>query len=82
MFSSEDLSARVSGFQNNGTREWWIIIGPASGLSKEEKENLKADFLWSFGPQTLPHDLAAVVAGEQVYRAFTILKNLPYHCGH
>jgi 23S rRNA (pseudouridine1915-N3)-methyltransferase len=31
---------------------------------------------------TLPHELAAVVAAEQIYRAFTILHRQPYHSGH
>ena len=31
---------------------------------------------------TLPHELAAVVATEQIYRALTILHHKPYHSGH
>ena len=49
--------------------------------TEEDRRVLKPDFMWSFGPQTLPHDLAAVIAAEQVYRAFSILNNLPYHRG-
>ena len=41
-----------------------------------------ADFKLSFGPITLPHELARLVLAEQLYRAFTILNKHPYHCGH
>jgi len=36
----------------------------------------------AFGRITLPHELAAVVAAEQIYRALTILAGHPYHTGH
>ena len=47
--------------------------GLASSLLKEADERL------SFGPITLPHNLARVVLLEQLYRAFKIIRNEPYH---
>ncbi len=35
----------------------------------------------SFGRMTLPHELARVVLTEQIYRALTIIRNMPYHHG-
>ena len=54
-----------------------VIIGGPEGLPQEVRE--KADFKWSLGRLTLPHDLAQVVAAEALYRASTINAGLPYH---
>ena len=39
----------------------------------------RADETFSFGPVTLPHNLARVVLLEQIYRAFKISRGEPYH---
>lgn len=57
-----------------------FAVGPASGWSEDARG--RAGLLLSLGPMTLPHELAAVVLAEQVYRAFTILEGHPYHLGH
>ena len=54
-----------------------IIIGGSLGLSDEVKS--RADVKLSFGRITLPHQLARVVALEQIYRAFKINANETYH---
>ena len=82
MLSSEELAAAVQRLRNSGTKELRIAIGPADGFTAGDVERLKPDFLWSFGPMTYPHELAAVIAAEQMYRAYAILNNLPYHSGH
>lgn len=80
--SSEKLSKHIQDLKNSGVRQLYILIGGPNGFSKSERELMKPDFCWSFGPLTLPHELAAVVALEQVYRALTINNHLPYHTGH
>ena len=80
--SSEVLSKELQNCMNSGVQELQIVIGGADGFTLQELEVLKPVLRWSFGPMTLPHELAAVVAAEQIYRAFTILRNLPYHSGH
>ena len=57
-----------------------FAIGGADGFSQEARG--QAGFTLSLGRMTLPHELARVVLLEQLYRAFTILKNHPYHLGH
>jgi 23S rRNA (pseudouridine1915-N3)-methyltransferase len=57
-----------------------FAIGGSNGFNDETRRD--ADFMLSLGKFTLPHELARVVLLEQIYRAFTILKNHPYHWGH
>ncbi len=79
-FSSEALAEWIGKRQDAGTQRIIFAIGPADGWSAEARE--RAGLLLSLGPMTLAHELAAVVLAEQIYRAFTILKGLPYHLGH
>ena len=52
-------------------------MGGDEGLS--ERVRGEAKLVWSLSPLTLPHRLARVVALEQIYRAFEILRGGPYH---
>ncbi len=80
--SSEEVSQALERACNGGIRYLRIVIGEPDGFSKEELAAWKPDLRWSFGPLTLSHELAAVVAAEQIYRAWTILRGLPYHKAH
>jgi 23S rRNA (pseudouridine1915-N3)-methyltransferase len=59
------------------SREVSFIIGGPEGLPQEVRA--AADYQWSLGRLTLPHDLAMVVTLEALYRASTINAHLPYH---
>lgn len=80
--SSEELAERLGAAEAAGVRALEILVGGPDGFAAGELERLKPALRWSFGPLTLPHELAAVVAAEQLYRARTILKGAPYHLGH
>ena len=54
-----------------------FIIGGAYGFDDSVRE--KARNIISLGSMTLPHELARVVLYEQLYRAESILRGLPYH---
>jgi 23S rRNA (pseudouridine1915-N3)-methyltransferase len=78
--SSEQFAGKLQALQLAGQQEIVLCIGPADGFSDTARK--RADLLVSFGPITLPHQLAALVLAEQLYRAFTILAGHPYHSGH
>jgi 23S rRNA (pseudouridine1915-N3)-methyltransferase len=78
-FSSEELADFLEREQLNAT-PLLFAIGGSDGFSEEARRN--AGFMLCLGKMTLPHELARVVLVEQLYRAFTILKNHPYHLGH
>ncbi len=67
---------------NGGIQELQIVIGGPDGFTPQELKEMAPALRWSFGPMTLPHELAAVVAAEQIYRALTILHHQPYHSKH
>jgi 23S rRNA (pseudouridine1915-N3)-methyltransferase len=74
--TSRQLAAKLDQWQQ-AARPVAVIIGGADG---HDQTLLNAtDFLWSLGPLTLQHELALVVALEQLYRAHTILAGHPYH---
>jgi len=77
--SSEELGEFLAREQRNAL-PLLFAVGGADGFSDGARR--QAGFVLSLGKMTLPHELARVVLVEQLYRAFTILKNHPYHLGH
>lgn len=74
--SSPELAQFLQKHELNG-REVSFIIGGPEGLPQAVIET--ADYRWSLGPLTFPHDLAMVVTLEALYRASTINAGQPYH---
>ena len=79
-FSSPQFAQLLKSLEEAGHHELIFCIGPADGFSDSTRS--RANFLLSFGPMTLPHQMAALLLAEQLYRAFTILAGHPYHSGH
>jgi 23S rRNA (pseudouridine1915-N3)-methyltransferase len=78
--SSEAFAEHLGRLRDSGTQSLILAIGPADGWSSAAR--MRASLVLSFGPITLPHELARAVLAEQLYRALTILANHPYHSGH
>lgn len=75
--SSEDLSQKMSDVMVQGTNDITFIIGGSLGLNRDVIN--RSDFKLSFSKMTFPHQLMRLILLEQVYRAWRILKNEPYH---
>ena len=78
--SSEAFAGELGRLRDRGTQTIVLAIGPADGWSAAARA--RANLVLSFGPITLPHELARAVLAEQIYRALTILAEHPYHTGH
>ncbi|HCO43089.1 MAG TPA: 23S rRNA (pseudouridine(1915)-N(3))-methyltransferase RlmH, partial [Gammaproteobacteria bacterium] len=79
MFDSERLAQALSGWLAQGG-PLALVIGGADGFGPAMRERARAS--WSLSSLTFPHMLARVVVLEQLYRAFSLLHNLPYHREH
>ena len=75
--TSEDFAKKISDLRLKGVSDITFVIGGAFGLSDEVK-NI-ADFRLSFSPMTFTHQMARLILVEQIYRAFKINRNEPYH---
>jgi 23S rRNA (pseudouridine1915-N3)-methyltransferase len=74
--SSLGFAKALGQWQAEGQNPTWVI-GGADGLAPEVKA--AAQSLWSLSALTLPHGMVRVLLAEQLYRAWTILENHPYH---
>lgn len=74
---SLQFSRKVSSSFENGIKKIVFIIGGAYGVSDDVKK--RANLLINLSPMTLNHFVAQIVLMEQIFRAMTIWKNIPYH---
>ena len=75
-WSTEQLSERLDVWMQSG-QDITLMIGGPEGLSEECR--LLGREHWSLSPLTFPHPLVRIIVAEQLYRAWTVLKNHPYH---
>ncbi len=74
--TTRELAAMLTDWLPSG-RDTTLVIGGADGLAAEVLE--RAELTLALSRLTLPHALARVLLVEQLYRAWTVLANHPYH---
>ena len=75
-WSSHELADELGRWENDSVKEVAIVIGGQNGFSSEV--SARAQKRWRLSRLTLTHEMARVVAVEQLYRAYTINRGLPY----
>jgi 23S rRNA (pseudouridine1915-N3)-methyltransferase len=74
LLTSEALARRLPRWAE---RSVTFTVGGPLGLHRTVLE--AADWVWSLSPLTFPHEVARVLVAEQIYRAVTIARRVPYH---
>ncbi|MBT2603072.1 23S rRNA (pseudouridine(1915)-N(3))-methyltransferase RlmH [Bacillus sp. ISL-53] len=75
--TSEQLATHMDQLATYGKSKITFIIGGSLGLGTEVLS--RSDYALSFSKMTFPHQLMKLVLVEQIYRAFRINRNEPYH---
>ncbi len=75
-YTSEKFSQQIDQWQQNGQDVVFVIAG-ADGVNPQHRK--QADSLLALSQLTLPHEMARLFLTEQLYRAWSILNNHPYH---
>lgn len=75
--NSDQFASKIKEINVQGINQLVFVIGGAVGLSDKVKQ--KADYSLSLSKMTFPHQLARLFLLEQIYRAFKIINNEPYH---
>ncbi|MBE0470334.1 MAG: 23S rRNA (pseudouridine(1915)-N(3))-methyltransferase RlmH [Methyloprofundus sp.] len=76
LWTTPNLSEAMRGWLDSG-QDVALLIGGPEGLADSVKQ--AANQSWSLSKLTLPHPLVRIVVAEQIYRAWSIINNHPYH---
>jgi 23S rRNA (pseudouridine1915-N3)-methyltransferase len=76
MVTTKKLAEALEGWMADGANPCFLI-GSADGLSPALKQS--ASRIFALSGLTLPHGMVRVLLAEQLYRAWSLSKNHPYH---
>ena len=76
-YTSVEFSEMIGKFSAAGIKRLVFVIGGPYGFAQEVYD--RADTKLSLSPMTFSHQMVRLIFVDQLYRAFTILKNEPYH---
>jgi|SRR5690554_773237 len=75
--SSEEFADFIKNYEINKEKHLVFIIGGSFGLDMQVKK--RSNYQISFSKMTFPHQLMQLILMEQIYRAYMININHPYH---
>jgi len=75
-WTTEQLAEQVTNWRMRGG-DVALLVGGPDGLSDDCRK--RANQQWSLSALTLPHPLVRILLAEQLYRAYSITQNHPYH---
>jgi 23S rRNA (pseudouridine1915-N3)-methyltransferase len=75
-WNSQELASQVQRWENDAVKEIAVVIGGPDGFSRDVQA--RAGARWRLTRLTLTHEMARVLAVEQLYRAYAINRGLPY----
>ncbi|MCK5902342.1 MAG: 23S rRNA (pseudouridine(1915)-N(3))-methyltransferase RlmH [Cocleimonas sp.] len=78
LWTTEKLACRLEDWMMSG-QDIALLVGGADGLTKNVLATVNEH--WSLSRLTFPHPLVRVMVAEQLYRAWSISENHPYHRG-
>src|SRR5215831_13588182 len=75
-WSSHEVAEELQRWENDSIKEVVVVIGGQDGIGAEV--SARAQKRWRLSRLTLTHEMARLLAVEQIYRAYTINRGLPY----
>lgn len=75
--TSEELASFLGGILNSSAKHLFFYVGGPTGFDRELTQSIPDRI--SLSPMTFNHQIIRVMFLEQIYRAFTIMNNEPYH---